>query len=348
MEHPGRPMTGTESKGKGNIGAVYIAKGIGIVLVVCGHVIPDESRGFLGILHHIIFQFPMSLFFMLAGYLYKGTSMAGYGAQVGKKLKRLGIPYLSIAAIFFLIKFVPGLFLDLDHPVSLGTVVNVLIDPVHSYLPLLWFLYTIMLIFAIFPLLEALLKRRELIFAVALLAIFFRTTEMFCVDQVLHNTVYFAFGFMLAGSVDFRKRYPAAPIALLAAACVAGFTLMNTVFAGFFLRARALFAIHALAVALLGGSACVCFALLLERARESAIGRGFDRLGFYSMSIYLFHPLFSSSVRVVLDRALPAGMVPSGAAIALAIGAGIIGPLLLEKHVLRRISLARRLLLGLS
>jgi fucose 4-O-acetylase-like acetyltransferase len=340
-------MAGAESISKADIGAVYIAKGIGFVLVVCGHYVPDRSPAFWRGVHDVIWQFHMPLFFILAGYLYRGTPIERYGAHVRKKIRRLILPYISIAAIFFIIKFAPRIFLKLGDPVSLGTLANIFINPVNSYVPLLWFIYTLFLIFLIFPLFELLVRKRALIFAVTLLFIFLRTTDMFCISMVLHNLVFFAFGFMFSSSVDLGKRYTTWLIAPLAAAGVVGFILMNTLLLGFFLRFPALFAAHTCGVALLGGLVCILCAMLLDAARSGLISKGLERIGYYSMSIYLFHTLFTGSVRVIVERTLPAGLLLFVMTTFLAIGVGLLGPLVLEKYVLRKNVFARKFILGL-
>lgn len=340
-------MAGTESISKADIGAIYIAKGIGFVLVVCGHYVPDGSPAFWRSVHDVVWQFHMPLFFILAGYLYKGTPIAHYSAHVRKKIRRLVLPYISIAAIFFVIKFVPSIFFKLGHPVSPGIFVNIFINPANSYVPLLWFIYTLFLIFLIFPLFERLTKRRALIFAVTLVFVFLRTTNMFCISMVLHNLAFFAFGFMFSSAVDLGKRYAAWLIAALAAAGAIGFILMNTLLSGFFLRFPAWFAARTCAVALLGGSVCILCAMLLDAARNNRISKGLERLGYYSMSIYLFHTLFTGSVRVIVERTLPGGLLPFVLTTFLAIGVGLMGPLALEKYVFRKNVFARKFILGL-
>jgi fucose 4-O-acetylase-like acetyltransferase len=341
-------MARSESISQGDIGAIYIAKGIGIVLVVCSHYVPDESPAFWRNVHDVIYQFHMPLFFILAGWLYKGTPISHYSAHVRKKIGRLILPYISIAALFFILKFAPSIFFKLGHPVSLGTFVNIFINPVNSYMPLLWFIYTLFIIFMVFPFLELLVKNRGLIFAAALALVFLRTTEMFCVSPVLHNLAFFAFGFMLSSAVDLRKRYAAWLIAVLAAAGAAAFILMDTSLAGFFLRSPVLFATKICVVALLGGSVCILCALLLDAARENWISKGLEKLGYFSMSIYLFHTLFTGSVRVILEQVLPVGLLPFAVTTFLAIGVGLMGPLVLEKYVLRKNVYARKLILGLT
>lgn len=337
-----------ESSPRGDITAVHIAKGIGIALIVCGHYVPDDSPAFWRIVHDVVYRFHIPLFFMLSGYLYRGASMARYGAHVRKKIKRLILPYCSIAAIYAVFKLAPGVWFKLGHPVSFESLANVFINPIHSYVPLLWFVYTLFLIFLVFPFLELVIKRRFLIFAVTAALVFVHPTDMFCLYQVSYNMPFFAFGFALSSVVDLGKRHPAWILAALAAAGAAAFVLVGWRWSGFFMRAGWLAAIHSRLTALLGGSTCIICAALLGAPPANRVGGWLASLGRYSMSIYVFHTLFTGSARVLVEQVLPAGRLPFALTTALAVGAGLAGPLVLEKYLFRKSALTRKFLLGLS
>ena len=75
-------------------------KGIAIIAVIAGHVLPLESHGRI-----IIYSFHMPLFFIVAGYLYKPNTM--YRKRFRADFFRLMIPYLVFAfcfTIYLLIK----------------------------------------------------------------------------------------------------------------------------------------------------------------------------------------------------------------------------------------------------
>ena len=82
--------------------------------------------------------------------------------------------------------------------------------------------------------------------------------------------------------------------------------------------------------------------------RQAGVPRAVRTMGLYSMTIYLFHPLFESFVRHVLTRILPKNDVLFLASALTAIIAGVLFPLLLEKYVLRRYRLTRKVFLGLD
>jgi surface polysaccharide O-acyltransferase-like enzyme len=66
------------------------------------------------------------------------------------------------------------------------------------------------------------------------------------------------------------------------------------------------------------------------------------------MSIYLFHTLFESAVRVASFQVLGLPLSWFLPVAFVAIFVGVLMPLLLEKYVFRRLVLTRRYLLGLD
>ena len=70
--------------------------------------------------------------------------------------------------------------------------------------------------------------------------------------------------------------------------------------------------------------------------------------GYYSMTIYLFHPLFESTVRIGFLQVFKNIHIPFGLIASLAIICGVFFPLVLEKELLRKYSVTKRFILGLT
>lgn len=85
---------------------IDIMKGIAIIAVIAGHILPGGSYG-----HKLIYSFHMPLFFLIAGYLYKPSTI--YKKKLVTDFRRLIVPYLVVATIFTIIltrrSFLPGL-----------------------------------------------------------------------------------------------------------------------------------------------------------------------------------------------------------------------------------------------
>lgn len=78
---------------------ISIAKAIGIIFMVVGHVYDKESWGV-----HYIYMFHMPLFFVLSGYFFKSPrSIKGFLVFIKKKLIGLYLPYFFWSVFFILI-----------------------------------------------------------------------------------------------------------------------------------------------------------------------------------------------------------------------------------------------------
>jgi fucose 4-O-acetylase-like acetyltransferase len=75
---------------------IDIAKGIGIICVVMGHIFSIQMLA-----HKIIYLFHMPLFFYISGFLYKGEQRNG--KYIVKKLKSLIVPYFSVFIFVYLL-----------------------------------------------------------------------------------------------------------------------------------------------------------------------------------------------------------------------------------------------------
>lgn len=88
---------------------VDILKGVGILLVVFGHMTPKAT-----FVNDFIFLFHMPLFFFISGFLFK--SNPNLGAYAKKKAIQLLIPYFSFLCLLYLI---PQLIMLIQHPQDL-------------------------------------------------------------------------------------------------------------------------------------------------------------------------------------------------------------------------------------
>lgn len=79
--------------------AISIAKAIGIILMVIGHVFDKESWGI-----HYIYMFHMPLFFVLSGYFFKHpTNIKDVKIYIWKRIKGLYFPFIKWTLFFILI-----------------------------------------------------------------------------------------------------------------------------------------------------------------------------------------------------------------------------------------------------
>lgn len=309
---------------------IDLAKGVAITLVVIAHYNPGDLPRWWTSLNDIISRPDVRIFFVLAGYTWHLRPGERYWDYLGRKARRLLVPYFAVAALFLSIKLVPSLLIDLRCPVSRASVVNVLVDPLHSYMPLLWFLYSLFCIQAVFPILRR-LGPRTFPVLIAITALWGVPTSLFCLGPTLGSLPYFLMGVYLAEvlHLDLDRHIPRqALLAILGVALFLGIWTVWTPETTIGWRAED---------TLLGmiGIAAIIMLCQSVAARKSCSLALLASIGTSSLAIYLFHTLFESSVRIALYglpvlRDLPflVKAIPS-------IVAGICLPLIAQRLVLR-------------
>ena len=322
---------------------VLIAKGVGIILVVIGHFSPESSPAYWNVVNKMIYTFHMPLFFILSGYLFH-SGRYSYPELLKAKTRRLLLPFVTIAGTFLLIKLTAAQVVTLEYPVSLSSIQALLTNPVRSYMPLLWFIHALYLIFVIYPL-ARLIMSDEIMILVLLAFNTVSGSHIWVFGSVLAYMPFFLFGIVLREKRGFSRLIMKkgwlpllAPLGL--------FFLMYR----FFLPACESTGFEYLVRILLGitGSILVINfsrALSLHTADKTGV---LGTLGYYSMSIYLFHTLFESTVRIGFAKISKYFQVPFEPVALIAVFCGLLFPFILEKYVLRRYSLTRKFVLGLS
>jgi fucose 4-O-acetylase-like acetyltransferase len=323
---------------------ILLAKGIGIILVVIGHFAPASSPAYWVEARRIIYTFHMPLFFFLSGWLYQHGKYS-YRTLVINKVQRLMYPFVSIAILFFLIKFAAGVFVHLDAPVDLDSIQNILVNPVKSYMPLLWFVHALFLIFMVYPLARHFLGDSALLLMFLAINLSVEGTPPFIGNSV-HYLPFFIAGCVtrthqkaLTSWLDSSPATVPILLGLFAAAC-------------FFLQPdQQLASLPEYLLVFTAGISGTLLTIKTSHAIAPAIRHKGAQLlvaaGFYSMTIYLFHTLFESAARIVLLQVLRQMELPFELVALTAIIAGLVFPLGLEKYVLRRYALTRKWILGI-
>lgn len=323
---------------------VLAAKGIGIVLVVAGHFHPEGSPAYWTAIKNILYAFHMPLFFILSGYLYTRGKYS-YSTLLKAKAQRLLYPFVTIAALFFVIKFAAGMVVTLDHPVTRASIWALALDPVDSYMPLLWFVHALFIIFAVYQPARRFLNNAAIVLIVLAFNIVFGN-DYPVIGKALANMPFFVCGVMLrenpkvsAAVLGSGLRSCVFPLVLFAAAYALMPFVTDTEAFRYPLR-------FFLGVA---GSVFVMNAsrALTERAHKK-ISAAAMQVGYYSMTIYLLHTIFESTVRIVFVQVLKNAPTAFEPVACIAIVCSVVLPLLLEKEVLRKNRIARKFILGLS
>lgn len=124
-----------------------IAKGIGIILVVIGHCVPDASSPAgisvpaMKILHEIIYSFHMPLFFFISGFLTfkRDRQPKSRISLIAKRAKRLLIPYFFVGLAYAPVKLLLSEFANKPYDIHNLWQIFLGVNPDGE----LWFLYAL-------------------------------------------------------------------------------------------------------------------------------------------------------------------------------------------------------------
>ncbi len=286
---------------------IDILRGIAITLVLLGHsviVYPVNLNEitWCGFLHSFVSTVHMPLFFLISGFCY---SFRNAGDFYKKKVKRILIPYL----VFVFANFALGLLLPAF--INNGSGFKGLIDDLlkgTSY----WFLYTLFIIFLIFPLIEKVIKKRIVRISVLclmfLLSLFNFWPKYLSLDKLVMYLPFFTLGYCL--KVDFgsfkqiyKKLFGNKVVSLVSAAvmlalwvCVCVLIFNTTGEVSYYITA-----LLSIAAAFLGIGT---ISVLVNLAVNTKLSDVFVELGKYSLQLYLLDGYMLVISRTILVSVL--------------------------------------------
>ncbi|MBZ9625463.1 acyltransferase [Clostridium sp. FP2] len=280
-------------------------KAFAILLVVIGHMF----RGFISAnicnyssfkyIDFIVDSFAMPLFFILSGYLYAKTkqidSFSKYKKISFNNILNLGIPYF----VFTLVQSTINIILSskTNGTVSIINLLRIPIVPLFQF----WFLYTLLIIFLIIPLLEILLKNKYIILAILIILKFaspYLVTNIFLVDSFCDYAFYFYIGKIL-----YLKNKALVTNNLALALFSLIYIFLNILSYTKFVYIHNRFISSILEIALsLTGSLFAIFVTSLLSTINNFIRNIFNIIGKYSFHIYLLHVIPMAGIRIILSK----------------------------------------------
>ncbi len=312
---------------------VDYARGLGIILVVYGHVLSGIYNADLGIspsfyvfTHNVIYSFHMPLFFFLSG-LFVHQSLVKRGVQkfFVDKARFILYPYLIWSLLKGGIKI--ALLNFTNESAELSDLLAI------WYLPLghFWFLYVLVLMYIVYAVSLQIRMFYLQMLVVASLVLFFFPIDLkiASLDQFSANFLFFVFGviyqkYSLDKLVN-KKSF------LYASVLIPCLFLTGAIFT--FSKLNGLYSLHpamVLPLSLMGIAAVVYISKYLAEKETLRVIKIF---GFYSLAIYLAHTIFGSGIRIIMDKFM--GLQNIGIHILAGMLVGIIVPVFLYQFSMK-------------
>jgi len=311
--------------------AIDAAKGIGIILVVYGHVargihnagLYQNNLIYYNLIDDIIYSFHMPLFFFISGLFFIKSYQKKGLKLILNKFDRILYPYIVWSIIQGIIEI--SLSKYTTEPISLGNLVTILWDPRKQF----WFLYALFLIFVLntiaFIFLERYIKGvSRLVFLIFVIGSFLfllkqRLPDYYFLQIVVSHYVYFCFGILFWKL--FNDDY-------------------NSIFLSLGLLTIFLFFEYSVYYATILPSDTAIMKLILAfsgiltvisicKNLPAKILNIVSFVGVYSLEIYLMHIIFGSGVRMILKIFF--NIMNTNVHLILGVLAGLILPIVVAK-----------------
>ena len=277
-----------------HIQEVDTLKGWAIFLVVLGHAIivyPIDLHAnvYCDALFSFVSSFHVKLFFLVSGFCF--SFRGNYGQYIKKKVFRLLIPYYVFCVLEMIAKLVfSG---QINRPRGMGEFMTRMLFYGGDY----WFLWTLFMIFLIFPAIHLLLRRGTAweigcLIGLLIIAVCRPHIELLEIESVLRYLFWFACGAVLRNHWRFdpysgKKAFYAAAAVLLVVLQIA--LAWNHPFS---------YTIRDLLCGAVG------IALSIALTRFTWFNNAFSRFGEYSLQLYLMNGLLLGVSRIVVCNIL--------------------------------------------
>ena len=274
-----------------------LMKGIGIILVYLGHnfnLHGLEWNNLFLYLHRTTYSFHMPLFFLISGLISNTNSEIILKNFYKGKIKRLLVPYLFINLVDFFPrtlfpKLVNSEFGGAKEILFYGTKIS-------------WFVYTLFIIFMIFPVLDKYILKKDkyYLFGVILITVnylkIFENIEIFSLNKVAIYLLYFYIGYIIKPFYKEKIKNGIGSKNLI-------FLIIGVIFLSLSYKYYYLNYFNSVVFAMLGIWFVLNIALRIKE--NSVIYKFFNFLGINSLTFYLIEGFITVVYRVVLLRVIP-------------------------------------------
>lgn len=280
-----------------------LLRGIAMILVVIGHAIFADFVLMKNIpntdvyidIYSFIYKFHMPLFFFISGFFAKKcfelkTKKEYFDLLKNKTLKLL-IPYLTFSVIALVIKILLESYTYRSMELN-SVIYNIFFNPWENPLKLLWFIYTLYIIFLVMPIFNKIDNKIKILILSILWCLPYGYGTIFNITGVIRYSLFFVLGY------EFYKRYSKylekkksiiRPIILMSILAIInmGDIIINE-------------NIHVYISSILAISALVDIVHIVDL--KNYLVKLIGYVGNYSIDIYLLHWFFQMPVRILYEK----------------------------------------------
>lgn len=276
-------------------------KAFACFLVVIGHLIQSLQKANIdnhivitNFINWFIYLFHMPLFMCMSGFLYcktkKEFSKKNYKEFVVKKSTNLLIPYFTFYLLYL------GINIMFSKSVNDPKGINELIGIINNPMPPYWFLYALLSIFIIIPLIEKLLKNNEKrvfgVLVICKIISVFLTSGIYFIDSFMWNAIYFYLGIFIN---DNKKENNKIKMNLMNIALVLIYIIVALVlYNSKYFTNDIILKLTNILFAISGVFICIN---IFKDINNSKILDTFKK---YTFQIYLLHTIFAAGMRIIL------------------------------------------------
>lgn len=354
---PGKMKAGSASSGsdvraaKVRLTDIDRAKGLAIILVVFGHLVPHGTlpagQEWYDVLWFAIYRFHMPFFMYLSGFVFfltnaqQALELGNYGTFLRNRAWRLLVPFFLFAFIIVAGKSFAASFMEVaNRPESFADgVYHVFFDTEQSSARSIWYVFVLFVYCLITPLLWSICRGRMAVLLIAAFALYvLPLTDDLYLDRVGRYFVFFIIGGIAARNRDSAMKFYATWFPLLLVAFASSFALARRDVAA----DLAQFVSADLTLLVIG---ILSIPVLHRIVRVPAMERDSILLflGHYAFVIYLLNTIFIGLAKGVFVKVLPFQGGSFLLALVVLFAAGLGGPILLKRYVLRHWPAADRL-----
>ncbi len=321
------------------------ARGIAIILVVIGHAIEylhlGSSNGglFLMETRKWIYLFHMPLFFFMSGFFAKEVKFTDSDKTIVTFIKdkamKLLIPYFSMTTLIIIIRLVLGYF-DKSQAIQVGqAILNAFFVPTNNPMAPLWFLYVVFVASVTVPFFKG---KSLYVFLISLLimrALNLPLTDILAIKRIVINVPFYVLGMILSKHYSFFLKIP-----YKATISVMLFILLSVIKVGFvsFVWPRWTDGIMKITAAFIG----VFAVLFMVHVLKPYSGKLFEKIGEYSLDIYLFSYIAQQITALFMAKAQFKNTI---AELFILIAVGFL-PILISKYIIRKSKVLSFLFIG--